>query len=141
MGFVRSPSYVQRQFTIKRHRFCSGYACEHEPWRRSWPTSAISVKLFRMLARIFVVFVFIFSSSGALIPLIRQQSGSTADPTQSDPVTQSIWATIYVLVVVVALLRWRYFVYVFTRDKLLVLLVVLALLSVCWSDARTITVE
>jgi O-antigen ligase len=94
-----------------------------------------------MLARIFVVLVFIFSSSGALIPLLRQQSGSTADPTQSDPVTQSIWAAIYVLVVVVALLRWRYFVYVFTRDKLLVLLVVLALLSVCWSDARTITVE
>lgn len=94
-----------------------------------------------MLARVFVVFVFIFSSSGALIPLLRQRSGSTADPTQSDPVTQFIWAAIYVLVVIVALLRWRYLVFVFSRDKVLVLLVVLALLSVCWSDARTITVE
>ncbi|MBA2712272.1 MAG: O-antigen ligase family protein [Rubrobacteraceae bacterium] len=32
-------------------------------------------------------------------------------------------------------------VYVFTRDKLLLLLVVLALLSIFWSDARTITLE
>lgn len=94
-----------------------------------------------MLARTFVVFVFIFSSSGALIPLLRQQSGSTVDPTQSDPITQSIWAAMYVLVALVALVRWQRLVYVFTRDKLLLLLVVLALLTIFWSDARTITLE
>jgi exopolysaccharide production protein ExoQ len=94
-----------------------------------------------MLARAFVVFVFVFSSSGALIPLLRQQSGSTMDPTQSDPITQSIWAALYVVVLVVALVRWQRFVYVFTRDKLLLLLVVLALLSVFWSDAPKITLE
>ncbi len=95
--------------------------------------------MFGMLSRVLVVFVFILSSSGAAVPLLRQQSGSTLAPTQSDPVTQAMWAMIYVIVIVLIMMRWQRFAYVITRDGLLLLLVGLALLSTVWSAAPKIT--
>lgn len=107
--------------------------------RQSWRSNALSVKLSDMLGKIFVVFVFLLSSSGALVPLLRQQSGSTVDATQSDPITQSMWAGIYVLVFFLIVVRWQRFVYSVKRDKLLLLLVGVALVSFLWSAAPTIT--
>jgi exopolysaccharide production protein ExoQ len=93
------------------------------------------------LMRVFVVFVFLLASTGLLIPLLRQQGSAVSDVSAGDPVTQILWLGVYAVTFVLIALRWRQFVGVVTRDKLLLLLVALAVLSVLWSAAPETTLR
>lgn len=93
------------------------------------------------LVKVFVVFVFLLSSTGALIPLLRQKGDSVSDVSGGDPITQAIWLGVYVIVFCLIAMRWRQFIALITRDKLLLLLVSVALTSVFWSVAPEVTLR
>lgn len=93
------------------------------------------------LGRVFVVFVFLLASTGALIPLLRQKGGSVSFVSVGDPVTQVLWLGVYAVTFCLIVLRWRRFVGVVMRDKLLLLLMVIAVLSVVWSVAPETTLR
>jgi exopolysaccharide production protein ExoQ len=78
----------------------------------------------------FVVFVLLFSTT-PFTHLIPAAGG----------LTQAIWYVVYAIVFFLIFMRWRQFVYVFTRDKLLLLLVGIALVSVLWSAAPELTLR
>jgi exopolysaccharide production protein ExoQ len=56
-----------------------------------------------------------------------------------DVVSQRIWLVIYAVMLLLIALRWRWFIRVATRDKLLVLLVAIVLASALWSSLPDIT--
>ena len=81
--------------------------------------------------------------SGALIPLMYQEGGTvtTPDAGEGDPRAQAIWSVIYVVTFLLLAVRWKYVVHVATRDKVLWVLLGIALTSVLWSDAPEITLR
>ena len=88
----------------------------------------------------------LFLFTGALVPLLRVPSGAfmggtSADIVQQDPVILTMWLGLYGITSLLILARWRRFVHVATRDKLLLLLVGIAMLSVLWSFAPQITLR
>ena len=83
----------------------------------------------------------IFLFSGALVPLLRTPSGAGVQIAEGDPVLWIMWLGLYGITSLLILARWRRFVYVATRDKLLLLLVGIAVLSVLWSFAPQITLR
>lgn len=93
------------------------------------------------LIRSFFVFVFLLASTGALIPLLRQKGDSASDISGGDPITQAIWLGVYAVVFCLIAMRWRQFINVLTRDKLLLLLVVVALCSLFWSVSPEVTLR
>ena len=94
-----------------------------------------------LLARCAVVFVFFLALTGALVPLLRQGSGSSASTAEGDPITQLMWLAVYAVAFVWGLTRWRRFLAVATKDKLLLLLIALAVVSVLWSAAPEVTLR
>ena len=95
----------------------------------------------RALNRSFVVFVFFLSSTGLMIPLLRQKAGSVSTVSGGDPVTQILWLGVYAVTFCLIASQWRRFVSVVMRDKLLLLLIVVAVLSVVWSFAPEVTLR
>lgn len=93
-----------------------------------------------MLEKHFVVLA-LFLFTGALIPLLLKQGDGPEDPTQGDPVSQVVFLGIYGVTLLLIAMRWRRFVRVATRDKLLLLLIGVALVSVFWSAAPAITLR
>lgn len=81
----------------------------------------------------------IFLFSGALVPLLRLGPG--VQVVEGDPVLLTMWFVLYGITAFLILARWRLFVYVATRDKLLLLLVGVALLSILWSFAPQYTLR
>lgn len=84
--------------------------------------------------------VVLFLSTRAFSPLLGQD-GTVADSDQGDPVTQIVWLAVYGITLLLIVMRWNRFVHVATRDKLLLLLVGIALFSVFWSAAPEVTVR
>lgn len=97
--------------------------------------------LHRTLTKVFVVFVFLLSSTGLLMPLLQQHSGSSADAGQGSPVTQVIWLGVYAVTLAAAFMRWPRFLRVATSDKLLLALVCFVVLSVLWSAVPEVTLQ
>jgi exopolysaccharide production protein ExoQ len=83
----------------------------------------------------------IFLFSGALVPLLRVPSGVGVQIPEGDPVLWIMWLGLYGVSSLLILVRWRRFIYVATRDKLLLLLIGIAMLSVLWSFAPQITLR
>ena len=83
----------------------------------------------------------LFLLTGALLPLLQRESGTVYDPAQGDPLAQLIFGGIYAITYFLLLVRWKTVLRVVTSEKLLVLLVGLAALSVLWSDAPPITLR
>jgi len=82
--------------------------------------------------------------TGALIPIILYQEGGAIiapDASQGDPKVQAVWFVIYLVTLLLLPARWRYVVRLAARDKLLWVLVGIALTSVLWSDAPDITLR
>ena len=108
--------------------------------------NAKAVKLSVSLEKAFAVLVLLLST-GALVQLLLNPGlGSTFPPTsqflaEGDPINQAIWVGIYCIVLLLVIARWKQFIQVTTRDKLLLLLVGIALLSVLWSDAPEVTLR
>lgn len=92
------------------------------------------------LEKIFTVFV-LFLSTGALIPLLHQEGGSSLDPFEGDPVMQALWTGIYGVTLILISRIWRRTIRIWKIDKFLVLLIMVALLSFFWSDAPSITLR
>jgi exopolysaccharide production protein ExoQ len=87
------------------------------------------------------VFVFLLASTGLLMPLFQTQNGTVVNASEGDPVTQAVWLLVYLVVSLLFLVRWRYLIGVALRDKLLLLLTALAIVSVLWSVAPDVTVR
>lgn len=98
------------------------------------------LKLLNALEKSFVVASLILFT-GAVVALLRQGSGTTPDIIESDTVLQTAFFGIYAVTAFLLLLRWKRFTRVFARDKLLLLLIVLALVSVLWSADPEVTLR
>lgn len=89
---------------------------------------------------LFVVFVLLLST-GAIIPLLRKENGMIFDPLQGDMIIQGLWFGIYIITFFLLIARLRQAAYFAYQDKLVWLLVGLALVSVLWSGAPALTLR
>lgn len=89
------------------------------------------------LNKAFVVFVLLLSSTATFAVL----QGTEADSAQGSLVTQAIWSVIYSITFSLVAMRWRLLFRTFARNKLLLLLVVIALVSILWSAAPETTLR
>jgi exopolysaccharide production protein ExoQ len=89
--------------------------------------------------KIFVVLVLLLSTGAYFPALFGQASEGVA--AEDTPVTRLVWLGIYLTTGLLIALRWKRFVRVATRDRFLLLLVGIALLSVLWSAAPEATVR
>ncbi len=88
----------------------------------------------------FTVLVLLLLSEG-LYPHLRQGSGFQLEAAEGDPVMQIIWMGIYAITLPLVFVRWRQFISVATREKLILFLVGIAIASVLWSDVPNITLR
>jgi len=98
----------------------------------------------------FVVFVLLLSVGGLEIlnPLLRPGL-NPFDPASDfvnraitgDPVAWVVWSTVYGITFLIVAIRWRRFIHTVTRDKFLLLLLGIALISVVWSAAPEVTLR
>ena len=101
-----------------------------------------TLKTFSAFERIFVVTVLLLGT-GALLSFSRVGISNVGDIdfAQGDPVTQLLWTVVYVVTVILALTQWRRITYIVMRDKLLLLLVGVAVTSVLWSAEPGLTLR
>lgn len=88
----------------------------------------------------FVVFVLLFATA-PLVPLFRTVEGNDIGLSDGDPLMQIVWLLIYLVSFFFISLRWKRFVYFVSNDKLLLLLLGLALVSVLWSAVPWVTLR
>lgn len=86
----------------------------------------------------FIVLAFLLFTDGLLLNLVRPKGG---DPSQGDPLTQLILFGVYVVTLFLILPRWKQAVRAVMKEKLLLILVAIALVSVIWSGAPILTVR
>jgi len=103
-------------------------------------TDQPAIKKKNILENIFVIFV-LFLSTGAIIPLVRLEKGVIFDPVQGDPVMQGLWLGIYVITFILLFMRWKKAVRTVKQNKLLLLLVGLAFISLLWSVSPLVTLR
>src|SRR5215208_2296128 len=97
-----------------------------------WKVNLTGSSVFRSFETIFVVTV-LFLSTDALLPFLGGPPSNVADRLQSSPTTQMVWLSMYGITALLVAARWRQLFYVATRDKLLLLLLLVAVISVLWS--------
>jgi exopolysaccharide production protein ExoQ len=90
--------------------------------------------------KVFVVVV-ILLSTGALLPLLHRETSAILDVIQGDRRSQIVWASVYGITILLVAMRWRQVAYTATRDKLLLLLLGIAIVSVLWSVAPELTLR
>lgn len=81
----------------------------------------------------------LFLLTGALLPLLRN-GGGAIDEIEGDPVMQLVWAGLYAGTLLLVLVR-RVRLAALLREKWLVALVVLAVVSTLWSDVPSLTLR
>ncbi|MEJ7842587.1 MAG: O-antigen ligase family protein [Rubrobacter sp.] len=92
----------------------------------------------RMPEKVFVVLALLLFT-GAFLALLGGGDEATSGAGDGNFLAQASYLSIYGITFLLIVVRFRRFVYVATREPLLVLLVVLAMLSVLWSVAPDIT--
>ena len=98
-------------------------------------------KLFEILEKGFVVLALLLYA-GAVLQLVRLQGVGgelSVDVLSGDPLLRYSYIAIYVITFFLLLQRWQGFIYFATRDKLLLLLVGIAVVSVFWSVQPDVT--
>jgi exopolysaccharide production protein ExoQ len=75
--------------------------------------------------------------SGALLPILRP----TSDVYQGDPVAQAMWSGIYLTALLFGIVRLGTFLRTVGRNKFLLFLVAMAIISVLWSAAPEVTLR
>jgi O-antigen ligase len=94
-----------------------------------------------ILEKVFVFFA-LQLFSGAIIQVTKKVSGAApVDVSTGDPVMQVIWFGIYGIAFLLIFRQWKKLIYVATRDKLLLLLVIIALISAFWSTDPQVTLR
>lgn len=78
--------------------------------------------------------------TGVVLPF-GGSSGSSENNLEGNPVTQAILYAIYGLTFALVFVRWKHVVHVATKDRLLLMLVGLALASALWSDVPLLTLR
>lgn len=89
---------------------------------------------------LFAVFV-LFFSTGAIVPLVRKESGVIFDPVHGDLVLQGLWLVLYGITFFLMFKHFRQVAPAACRDRLVWLLVGLALVSVLWSWSPPVTLR
>lgn len=97
-------------------------------------------KLLGVLEKGFAVLALLLFT-GALVPLLRQQGGFSLDVSEGDPIMQALVFGVYAITLPLIVTRWKKAVRVVTREKLLIILVGLVVLSVLWSAAPQVTLR
>jgi len=109
-----------------------------------------AAKLADVCGKGFVVSVLLLST-GALLPLLRGEGGASVPPVPggpsiappaegNDPMMQVMWTLVYALSLLLVV-RSKKYLHIATRDKLLLLLVGIAVVSVLWSAAPEVTLR
>lgn len=136
-------------YTRRKSRISTQHRPSFEVSRRR-TLGARASKLSDVLPKGFVVLSLLLFTGG-LLPVLRQESSeslstsptafSLIDPTQANDTTRLVWLVIYGITLVLIFTRWKQFVYIVTREKLLLLLVGIVLVSVLWSTAPEVTLR
>lgn len=103
-------------------------------------TDQNAIKKTNLLENMFVIFV-LFLSTGAIIPLVRQENGMIFDPVHGDPLMQRLWLGIYAITIILLFMRWEKAAYTVRQNKLVLLLVGLAFVSLIWSVFPWVTLR
>ena len=88
----------------------------------------------------FAVFALLLSTS-PLLQLLGGGASGNATLDKGYPLVQGLWFGIYLVELFLLFLRWKRFLYTAIRDKPLLLLVGIALLSVVWSISPLVTLR
>jgi len=92
------------------------------------------------MERAFVVLTLLFLTGG-FIPLFQRERGLSFDPVQGNPFYQAVFAAIYLITYLLVLVQWRAALLMLLKEKAVLLLAGIALLSVVWSDAPEVTLR
>ncbi len=96
-------------------------------------------KLAQILERGFVVLTLQLAAK-VMMPFISSGDG-TKNYAEGSIVNQAIWLGIYLITFCLVALRWKRFIHVATADKLLLLLLAIAVLSIVWSVEPKVTLR
>lgn len=103
-------------------------------------TPTRSGKFFTAMERLFLVLTF-FLATAPIIPVVRLVRSGTGYLTSGDPLMQALWLVDYLVLFLLIALNWRQFLAAMTRDKLMLALIVLVVISVGWSAIPLVTVR
>lgn len=99
-----------------------------------------SAKLLEALEKRFTVLA-LFLYAGSLLPFVSGAAAGTYDPTQGNSVSQAIFLTLYMVTFCLVLVWRRQLARVLSRDKLLLLLLGVALVSALWAAVPEVTLR
>jgi O-antigen ligase len=97
-------------------------------------------KLAEILEKGFVVLTLQLAAKVS-IPFLSGGGGGTKNYAEGSIVNQAIWLGIYLITFCLVAVRWKRFIRVVTADKLLLLLLAIAVLSIVWSVEPKITLR
>jgi O-antigen ligase len=103
----------------------------------------LKISLTKVKDAIECIFVFIVLQlfSGAIIQVLNKATGVAIDGVNGDPKMQILWSAIYIITLLLTISRWKQFIHVASRNKLLLLLIGIALISFLWSAAPQVTLR
>lgn len=85
--------------------------------------------------------VVLYLSTGVMLPLLLSSDPSVGVESDGNRLIQAVWAAIYLLTVLLLARRWRQSLWLFTRDKALIAIILLACASTLWSVAPEVTMR
>jgi len=89
----------------------------------------------------FAVLVLLLTAGALINSLLYQESEFGSYTIEGDPSIQAMWLAIYGVTLLLLVLRWKHFIGVATSNKLLLLLLGIALISVLWSAVPEVTLR
>lgn len=100
------------------------------------------IKKFLLAEKVFVVIALLIFT-GAWVPILYEilSGRSAADATDGIPAIQASFYVIYAVTFLLIYLRWKIFFYGVTKGKLLLIIALIALASVFWSDVPAVTLR
>ncbi len=103
----------------------------------------MKISLSKLKESIEYIFVFLVLQlcSGAILQVLSKKSGDAQDNLNGNLTLQLLWFAIYIIALLLALRQWKKFIYIITRNKLLLLLIGIVLLSIFWSVAPQISLR
>lgn len=103
----------------------------------------MKISLSKLGGSIEYIFVFIVLQlcSGAILQVLLKKSGAAGDNLNGNLTLQILWLAIYIIAILLALRQWKKFIYIITRNQLLLLLIGIVLFSIFWSAAPQVSIR
>lgn len=100
------------------------------------------IKKLLLAEKLFVVIALLIFT-GAWVPTLYEiiSGRSAADAAEGIPAIQAFFYIIYLVTLLLICLRWKFFFYGITKGKLLLIISLIALASVLWSDVPPLTLR